>query len=87
MSLLIAIKKILIFPVIFVERFIAPFASVVPDFSASVVSTALHERCSFGLCRPLHKCLSVIVEEVHGILVVLGVLVVPGVEVIMQVHF
>ena len=83
MSLLIAIKKILIFPVLFVERFFAPSGYVVSSSSASVASTALHKCRSFGLYRPLHNCLAVLGEEVQSLLEVLGVSVVPGGEVIM----
>ena len=83
MSLLIAIKTFLIFPVIFVESFFAPSASVVSASSASVASTALHECRSFGLHRPLHNFLDVLVEEVQSRLAVLGVSVVPGGEVIL----
>ena len=78
MSLIIAIKTFLIFPVLFVKRFIAP--------SPSVVSTALHECRSFGLHRPLNNCLAVLVEEVQSLLAVLGVSVVLGGKVILQVH-
>ena len=70
--------KFLIFPVIFIKRFVAPSTSVVPTSSASVSSIALHKLRSFGLRRPLHNCLDVLVEEVQSLLVVLGVLVVPG---------
>ena len=87
MYLLIAIETFLIFPVLFVERFIAPSASVAPASSASMASTALHKLRSFGLRRPLHNCLSLLVEDVQGLLMVLGVSVVPGDEVILQVHF
>ena len=87
MPLLIAVEKFLIFPLLFVKRFIAPSASVAPASSASVASTALHERRSFGLRRPLHNCLDVLVKEVQGLLAVLGVLVFPSGEVILQVHF
>ena len=83
MSLLIAIEKFLIFPVLFVERFIAPSAYVAPASSASVASTALHGRRSFGLRCPLHNFLDILAEEVQGMLVVLGVLIVPGGEVIL----
>ena len=86
MSLLIEIKTFLIFPVLFVERFVAPSASDVPASSASVPSTALHKCHSFGLRRLLHNCLAVLVEEVQIMLAVLGVLVVPSCEVILQVH-
>ena len=87
MSLLIAIETFLISPVLFFERFIAPSASVPPASSESVASNALHECRSFGLLSPLHSCLDVLVKEVQSMLVVLGVSVVPGVEVILQVHF
>ena len=73
MSLIIAIKTFLIFPVLFVERFFAPSGYVVSSSSASVASTALHECRSFGLHRPLHNCLAVLVEEVQSLLAVLGV--------------
>ena len=49
-------------------------------------STALHKFRSFGLRRPLHNCLAVLVEEVQCLLVVFWVLVVPSAEVILQVH-
>ena len=52
-----------------------------------MASTALHKRCSFGLRCPLNNCIYVIVEEAQGILAVLGLSVVPGDEVILQVHF
>ena len=87
MSLLIAIETLLTFTVLFVERFIDPYASIAPAFSASVASTALHGRRSFGLRFPLHNFLDILAEEVQGMLVVLGVSVVPGGEVILQVHF
>ena len=86
MFLLISIKTFLIFPVLFVEMFVSPSASVVPASSASVSSTALHKCRSFGLRRPLHNYLAVLVEEVQSMLEVLGVSVVPGGEVILQVH-
>ena len=86
MSLIISIKAFLIFPVFFVERFIAPSASVVPASSPSVASTALRECRSFRLRRPLHNCLYVLVKEVQSLLAVLGLLVFPSGEVILQVH-
>ena len=86
MSLLIAIKTFLIFPVVFVEMFIAPSVSVAPASSASVPSTALHKHRSFGLRCTLHNCIAVLVEEVQSLLAVLGVSVVPGGKVILQVH-
>ena len=86
MSLFIAIKTFLIFPVLFVERFVAPSASVFPASSASVPSTALYECRSFKLRRLLHNCLDILVEEVQSLLAVLGVPVVPGDEVILRVH-
>ena len=86
MFLLIVINTFLIFPVLFVEIFVAPSASVVPASSTSVSSTALHKRRSFGLRRPFHSCIAVIVKEVQSLLRVLGVSVVPGGEVILQVH-
>ena len=86
MSLLISIKTFLIFPVLFVESFVAPSSSVVPASSASVSSTALHKCRSFGLHCPLYNCIDVLVEEVQSLLEVLGVSVVPGREVILQVH-
>ena len=86
MSLLIAVETFLIFPVLFIEMFVAPSASVVPDSSASVSYTALHKFRSFGLRRPLHNCLAVLVKEVQSLLAVLGLSVVPGDEVILQVH-
>ena len=49
-------------------------------------STAFHKCRSFGLRRPLHNCLAVIVKEVQSMLAILGVSVVPGREVILQVH-
>ena len=84
--LLFAIKTFLIFPVLFVESFVAPSASVVPAPSASVSSTILQKCRSFGLRCPLHNCLAVPVEEVTSLLAVLGVSFVPSGEVIMQVH-
>ena len=63
MPLITAVEKLLIFPLIFVERFISPSAYVAPASSASVASTALHVRLSFGLRRTLKKCLAVLVEE------------------------
>ena len=87
MSLLIAIEKLLIFPLLFVERFIAPSTSVAYAFYASEASTALHKCRSFGLRCPFHNCLDVLVGEVQGLLSVLGVSVVSGGEVILQVHF
>ena len=86
MSLLFAIKKFLIFPVLFVKRFVSPSSSVVTASSASVSSTALHKYRSFGICRPLHNFLAILVKEVQSLLEVLGVSVVPGSEVILQVH-
>ena len=86
MSLLIAIRAFLILTVFFVERLIAPSASVVPPSSPSVASTALHECRSFGLRCPLQNCLAVLVEEVQSLLAILGVSVVPSGEVILQVH-
>ena len=87
MYLLIAIETFLIFPVIFVKSFFSPSTSVAPASSAFVASTALHKCRSFGLRRTLHNCLAILVEEVQSLLAVLGVLVVPGGEVILQVHF
>ena len=86
-SLLIAVEPLIIFPVLFVERFIAPSTSIAPDSYASVTSTALHKYRSFGLHRPLHNCIAVLVEDVNSLLAVLRVLVVPGGKVILQVHF
>ena len=86
MSLLILAETFILFPVLFLESFVAPSASVVPDSSASVSSTALHKCRSFGLRCPLHRCLAVLVEGVQSLLEVLGVLVVPGSEVILQVY-
>ena len=86
MSLLIAVEKLLIFPVLFIKSFVAPYASVVLAYFASVSSTALHKFCSFRLRRPLHNCLAVLIKEVQSLLAVLGVSVVPGGEVILQVH-
>ena len=80
MSLLLEIETLFIFPLLFVKRFISPSASIVPASSASVSSTALHERRSFGLRRPLHNCLDVLVKEVQGLLAVLGVLGFPSGE-------
>ena len=87
MSLLIAIDTLLIFPLLFVEGFIAPSTSVAPAYSASVSSTAFHERRYLGLRLPLHNRFSLFFNEVHGLLAVLWVPVVPGCEVILQVHF
>ena len=86
MSLLVAIKTFIIFPVIFVKSFVAPYASVVLAYSASVSSTALHKFCSFRLRRPLHNCLAVLVKEVQSLLAVLGLSFVPSGEVILKVH-
>ena len=86
MSVFIEIKTFLIFSVLFVERFFAPSASVVSAFSAFVTSTALHKCRSFVLRHSLHNYLSVLFEEVQSLLEVLGVSVVPGGEVILQVH-
>ena len=86
MSLLISIETFLIFPVLFVEKFVAPSTSVVPASSAPVSSTDLYKYRSFGLRRPLHNCLAVLVKEVQSLLAVLGVSVVPSGEVILQVH-
>ena len=86
MSFLIAIKTFLIFPLLFVKTFVAPSTSVVPASSASVSSTALHKCRSFVLRRLLHNCLDLLVEEMQSLLAVLGVSVVPGREVILQVH-
>ena len=83
MSLLIAIKTLLIFPVLFVESFSLPYNSVVSASSASVSSTAFHECRSFGMHCPLHNFLAVLVEEVQNLLAVLGVSVVPGSKVIL----
>ena len=87
MFLLIAIETFFIFPVLFVERFIYPSASVDPNSSASVASNTLHKIRSFGLRCTLHNFLAVLVEEVKGLLAVLWVTVVSGCEVILQVHF
>ena len=87
MSLLIEIETFLIFPVLFVEGFIVPSASVAPASSAYVSSTAFHERRYLGMLLPFHNCVSVFVNEVYGMLAVLWVPVVPGWEVILQVHF
>ena len=73
MSLLIAIETFIIFPVLFVEKFIAPSAYFAPASSSSVASTALHERPSFKLRLPLHNYLDVFAKEVQGLLSVLGV--------------
>ena len=78
MSLLIAIKTFIIFPVLFVEMFVAPSDSVVSASFAYVASTALHKCRSFLLHFPLQNCISVLVEEVQSLLAVLGVSVVPG---------
>ena len=86
MSLLIAVETFLLFPVLFIERFVDPSASVVPAYSTPFSSTALHECLYFGLRCPLYNCLAVLVEEVQSLLAVLGVLAVPGGEVILQVH-
>ena len=75
MSLILEIETFLIFPILFVERFIAP--------SASEASTALHKRRSFGLRHNLHNCLSVFVKGVQGLLAVLWVPVVLGGELIL----
>ena len=83
MSLLIAIKTFLIFPVLFVKTFISHYSSVAPAYSASVAFTALHKCCSFGLRRPFQNCLAVRVEEVQILLKVLVVSVLPGDEVIL----
>ena len=85
MSLIVAIKTLLIFPLLFFERFVAPSTSFVPASSASVSSTALHKCRSFVLCCPLHNCLAILVEEMRSLLAVLGVSILPGGEVILQV--
>ena len=59
--LIIAVEIFLIFPVLFIERFVAPSAFVVPASSVSVSSTALHKCRSFILRRLLHNCLAVLV--------------------------
>ena len=87
MPIIIAIETFLIFIVLFFERFIAPSTSIASASSAFVTSTALHKLRSFGLRRPLNSCLAVLVEEMQGLLAVLGVSVVTGGEVIIQVHF
>ena len=87
MSLLIVIETFLIFTVIFFESFISPSTSIASSSSASVASAALHERCYFVMCCPLHKFLDVLVKEVQALLAVRGVLVIPVGEVILQVHF
>ena len=84
MSLLVAVETILIFPVLFIERFIAPSASVVRASSAYVSSTAFHECRPFGLRCPLHNFIDVLVKEVQNLLEVLGVSFVPVDEVILQ---
>ena len=81
------IETFLIFQVFFIERFITPSASVAPASSASVASTAFHGRRSFGLHCPLHNRIAVFVEEVHSLLAVLWVLVVPDGEIILYIHF
>ena len=86
MSLLIVIKTFLIFLVLFFKRFVALSASVVPASSASMSSTALHKCRSFGLHLPLHNCLAILVKDMQILLAVLGVLIVLGGEVILQVH-
>ena len=83
MSLIISIETLLIFTVLFIERFIAYSASVATASSASVASATLHERHSFGLRRLLYNFLAVFVEEVQGLLAVLWVPVVIGGEVIL----
>ena len=83
MSLILEIESFLIFQVLFVKKFIASSASVAPASSAFMASTAFHERRYFRLHRPLHNCLAVFFEEVHGLLAVLWVPVVPGGEVIL----
>ena len=80
MLLLLAIE-------IFLIRFPAPSASVSPASSASVASTALHERRSFGLTCPLYNCLAVFVEDVLSLLMVILVPVVPGGEIILYTTF
>ena len=60
--LLLSIETFLIFPVLFIEIFIAPSASVSPTSSVSVASTALYERRSFGMRRPLYRCIAVFVK-------------------------
>ena len=83
MPLITAVEKLLIFPLIFVERFISPSAYVAPASSASVASTALHKQRYFGLRCPLYNCLAVFVDKVQGMLVVLWVPVFPGGEIIL----
>ena len=87
MSLLIAIESFLIFLVLSVESFIAPYASVAPAFYASVASTALHERRYFGIRLPLHNCLAVLVEEVQGLLAVIGVSFSPVMKSFLKFNF
>ena len=80
MSLLIAIETFLIFPVVFVEMFIAPSVSVAPASSASVPSTALHKRRSFGLHSPLPNCIAVFIKGVQSLLEILGYWLSPVVK-------
>ena len=87
MYLLIAIEIFLIFPVLFVKRFIYPYTSVAPASSASGASTALYECRSFGLRRPFHNCLAVLVKEVQILLAVRRLSVVLAGELILQVNF
>ena len=86
MSLLIAVETFLMFPVLFIGIFVAHSSSVVPVSSTSVSSTALHKCRSLGLRCYFHNCLDVLVEEVQNLFEFLGVSVVPGGEVILQVH-
>ena len=68
------------------QKVFAPSVSVIPASSASVSSTTLHKCRSLGLHRPLHNYIAVFVEEAQSLVAVLGVSVVPGGEVILQVH-
>ena len=65
----------------FIESLIIPSVFVSPASSASVVSTPLHERRSFGLRRPLYNCLALLVKEVQSLLMVLWVPVVTDGEI------
>ena len=87
MSFFLETETFLVFPVFFIERSIAPSASIAPVPFVFAASTALHKRRSFGLRRSLYNCLSVLVEAVQSLLKVLWVPVVTGGEIILYIHF
>ena len=62
-----------------------PFISRVPFISAPS-TTLLSKRRSLGLSRFGHNCLGVFVQEMEGLLTVLGVAIVACGEIILEIH-